>query len=74
MIVFSKRARTQSKLNKCRIELGGVQAEFNILDQIIKAKQSITFSQTEDLQKKCRRIGELRVEISILEHELANPI
>jgi hypothetical protein len=70
MFASFKRARIQKKLDKCKIELGGVQAELATIDKLCKLAQSINYGQANRLQVLGRRVGELQTEIAIHEHTL----
>jgi hypothetical protein len=70
MITYIKRAITVKKLNKCRIELGGVQAEISAIDKIVSAVGKVNYVQMDKLQASYKRAGELQAEISIYESKL----
>ena len=72
MFASIKRAIVRKKLNKCRIELGGVQAEMLAIDKIVKSVKSINNGQMEKLQSGCRRVGELQTAVAIYEAELSD--
>ena len=71
MIAAIKRALVRKKLTKCRIELGGVQAEMLVIDKIVKSVKSINNGQMDKLQIGARRVGELQTAIAIYESELS---
>jgi len=70
MFASFKRARIQKKLDRCKIELGGVQSEVATLDRLCALAQSINYGQANRLQDLGRRVGELQAELAIHEHAL----